>query len=61
MQGIVISINAPGAFKKLRRAVVVKVTPSINIWLWGFIFGGYSEASDIPWSYNSLYGSATNF
>jgi len=45
----------------LRSAVVVKYTPSLNIWLWVFIFDGYSQASDIPWSYTSLYGSATNF
>jgi len=48
MQGIVTDINAPRALTKLRRAVVVRDSASIDNWLCAFIFGGYSQASDIP-------------
>jgi len=47
MQGKVTSVNPPRALTKLRRAAVVG-DASLGNWLCAFIFGGYSQASDIP-------------
>jgi len=48
MQGIVNSINALRALTKFRGAAVIRDAASIDNWLCAFIFGGYSQASDIP-------------
>jgi len=48
MQGIVTGMNARSKFTKLRRAAVVRDAVSIDNWLCAFMFGRYSEASDIP-------------